>query len=89
MPNDITTLKEYLKEWTDLETAGYDLGYCLGLLTEDMDYRDAKFLFWSSNPVGDTLIGFLDELVKLGVLEFKDEDDHLYKWNEKFEITAE
>ena len=47
-------------------------------------FGDTKWIFWSNNPLGNTLCGILDKLVEVGVLEFRDEPDVQFRWNAQF-----
>jgi hypothetical protein len=82
-------LRDQLDNWTDLDAAGFDLALCLGLMPLDQDWGRAKHVFWSANPVGETLVNILDELVALNVLEKRDEPDYQYRWNPNFKGTWE
>ena len=85
-----TILKTRLKEWTDWDGARMDLAICLGLMTHETNYQtDAKHVFWSNNPVGNMLYNTLQELVKIGVLEFRDEPDQQFCWNPGYKGTWE
>jgi hypothetical protein len=44
---------------------------------------EAKHVFWSNNEVGNALYQMLDHLVKIGALEY-DEEQQLYRWNPSF-----
>ena len=82
------TLKELLKDWTDYDIAEYYLACCLGIMKYDAEFKPqseysiAKSVFWTGNPLGDSLYAILEKLVEVGVLE-KD-DDSLFKWNEEY-----
>jgi catechol 2,3-dioxygenase-like lactoylglutathione lyase family enzyme len=40
---------------------------------------DAKWVYWSNNPLGNELDALLDRLVALGVLEKREEPDYQYR----------
>ena len=81
----VRTLRENLGDWNDVEGAGYALAQCLGLLDPEVPYSDTKYLFWSANPLGDALIRTLDDLVRLGVLEEREDDGGtVYRWDPAF-----
>ena len=84
--NNLTTLKENLKEWTDFDVAEFQLAVCLGLMPNDwknFGSRKAKHVFWSANPVGDTLHTIIEELTDIGILEYDEKKDK-WRWNKEF-----
>ncbi|MCG5441134.1 hypothetical protein NIE79_000068 [Micromonospora sp. NIE79] len=72
-------LADELAEWTDVDGAQYELGRAVGLFTDQM-FLQVKWVFWSDNPLGQALWDMLHELVKAGVLEYRDEPDHQFRW---------
>lgn len=79
------TLKQRFKDWTDIDFAMFDLAQIVGVMEKDMNFSlEAKSIFWSNDPLTISLHKILDELVSLGVLEFRDEPDLQYKWNDNF-----
>ncbi len=82
--------KQRLSVWTDIDWAAYELAASLGLMEESsaFDFRNAKHVFWTRNPIGDLLFRMLDDLVEVGVLE-KSEDGDQYRWNSAFKGTWE
>lgn len=81
-------LKETLADWESIDLASYKLACSLGILPpEDGSYdgyRACKWVFNSSNPLNETLIDFLSELVNRGVLEY--DNEHLgFRWNPKWD----
>lgn len=54
----------------------------LGLFPDAPFMSSVKYVFWSSNPLGDALDDVLQRLVDVGVLEFRDDDDEgrQYRW---------
>lgn len=79
----LKTLKDSLHDWTDIEVAAYWLSQSLGLMSPDVGSK-AKHVFWSNNPVGNTLYGILHKLAEIHVLEYRDEPDHQFRWNGGF-----
>ncbi len=79
-----TTLKVLLGEWTDWDGAAYSLGVSLGLIPDTQGRGAPKGVFWSNHPTGMMLYAMLDELVKHGVLEKRDEPDFQYRWNASY-----
>ena len=93
-PAHFQSLKVALVDWVDSDIATYYLACCLGLMgPEDgslEEFRDAKHVFWSANDLGDSLGGFMQELVRCGVLEFDDsEASYRYRWNPLFKGSWE
>ena len=85
----LRTLKEELAEWTDFDAAGLYLGRCLGIFASDItNIRQVKHVFWSAHPIGESIISFLRELVKAGVLEY-DEENLRFRWNQEFQGSWE
>lgn len=79
------TLKEKLSEWTDIDYAAFCLAQRLGLMNLDVRFQlEAKHVFWTNNPVGNTLYSMLEQLAELEFLEYREEPDLQYKWNDKF-----
>ena len=79
-----TTLKVLLKDWVDWDGAAFCLGSALGLIPDAHGHGAPKYVFWSAHPTGEMLYGMLDELVKQGVLEKREEPDIQYRWNASF-----
>jgi hypothetical protein len=85
---DTATLKQRLADWTDWDGAEYELAVCLGLMTSDTPFSTrAKHVFWSNNPVGNTLRAIIDHLVEIQALEMN--DDEQYRWNSTFKGSWE
>ena len=72
-------LADDLAQWTDGDGAQYELGRSLGLFS-DRSFMQVKWVFWSNNPLGQALWDMLHALVKAGVLEYRDEPDHQFRW---------
>lgn len=82
------TLKQKLKDWTDLDIAAYTLALNIGLMNYDTKFEtDAKHVFWSQNLIGDVLYNFLFKLVDLKILELQ--DDEKVRWNVNFKGSWE
>jgi hypothetical protein len=82
-------LKEHLAEWTDFDGAMFCVARSLCIMGPEVSgVPDAKHVFWSANPVGDTLCQMLQQMVSIGVLEF-DEDESRFRWNQKFKGSWE
>ena len=78
----MSSLKEVLSDWMDIDDAAFDLAICLGILDPDANYQtDYKWVFWTRNPTGDRLYAILDFLVEQNILLKRYEPDYQYKWN--------
>jgi catechol 2,3-dioxygenase-like lactoylglutathione lyase family enzyme len=75
----MVTLTASLTDWTDIDVAAHQLARCLGVLPERSAMNDAKWVYWSNNPLGLELVGLLDRLTTIGVLEKRDEPDYQYR----------
>ena len=73
------TLAAFLANWTDIDVAAHELARCLGALPEGSAMADAKWVYWSNNPLGIELVALLDRLTTLGLLEKRAEPDHQYR----------
>lgn len=89
--SNTTTLKEKLKDWTDIDGAMYDVTVVLGLIDPEASpfATNAKHVFWSNHPVGSLAHKLLDEMTSLGILEKRDEPDFQYRWNAAFKGSWE
>ena len=74
------SLAEHLADWTDADGAQYELGRAIGLFA-DASFPQVKFVFWTNNVLGDSLWEALHSLVRAGVLEYRDEPDHQFRWS--------
>jgi lactoylglutathione lyase len=77
--SDIVALTAFLTDWTDIDVAAHQLAQCLGALPERSAMNDAKWVYWSNNPLGLELVALLDRLTALGLLEKRDEPDYQYR----------
>jgi hypothetical protein len=76
-------LKEDLKDWQDIDAAGFILACDIGLMKKGDFQVKAKHVFWSNNAIGNVLYDILDKLVEIGVLE-NDTEELRYRWNPLF-----
>jgi len=56
------TLRDRLKDWTDADETQYELGLCLGVISEDLDYTEGIAKMWVDHPLNRTLYNILDYL---------------------------
>lgn len=89
------SLKERLAGWTSWDIAIFHLGTALGFWPEfgapggEDPWRGVKGTIWSANTLGDAMAMFLEELVKEGALERRDEPDIEFRWNPKYKGEAD
>jgi hypothetical protein len=85
----LSSLREYLAEWTDPDVAMYYVGCCLGLFpppdAEKAGFLAVKGILWSSNEIEETLELVMKRLFRNGAL-LLDEEKGRYRWNESYSI---
>ena len=81
------TLRTSLAEWTGIEEAAHALAQCLGVVPSELEMQEIKWVYWSSNPLGNMLYRVLDHLVELGALQKREEPDLQYRWCSAYRIT--
>jgi hypothetical protein len=81
------TLRKGLADWADGDVAPYYVAIALGIAPDPGDewgnWGGRKGIFWSNNPLGNTLFKIVEQLVAVGVLEQNEQG--LYRWNSKFD----
>ena len=81
------TLRKGLAEWVDGDVAPYYVAVALGIAPDPgdewQDWGGKRWVFWSNNPLGNTLFAMVEQLVAVGVLE--QNPDGLYRWNASFD----
>lgn len=89
----IASLQERLASWIECDMAMYQVGACLGLWPEfgapynEDPWHGVKGIACSS--AGDPIAYFLDGLVKMGYLEYREEPDIAYRWNPNYKDIEE
>jgi hypothetical protein len=83
------TLRVALADWTDFDASAHALAQCLGIMPSQQEMKEAKWVYWSENPLGTMLYGTLERLVELGVLEKRDEPDLQYRWCSTYSVANE
>jgi hypothetical protein len=84
------SLRKTLENWVDTDGAAYLLACALGLMDQSVDFcTRAKHVFWTDDPIGNLLVGMLDEMVENEILEKRDEPDFQYRWNPAFKGSWE
>lgn len=80
-----------IKEWTDCDGVEYDFMVMLGLIDPVVSPfgSKSKHVFWSANDVGTAVHEMIETLVKLGMLERRDDPDLQYRWNQCYHGTWE
>lgn len=76
------TLKERLKDWCDPDEASGALAVCLGLMLPEDVMGRGKRVFWTNNPLGNSLFRLLEDLERQGVLEVT--DNYRWRWNPEY-----
>jgi hypothetical protein len=78
------TLKERLREWSDIDCSMCHLAQALGMLQSSN--RGPKWMYWSNNPTGNALYKMLQSLAELGVLEYREDGptDNQFRWNPNY-----
>lgn len=86
----VSTLRDNLQDWTDIDLAAYQLALGMGLMIPDVAFAGrAKHIFWSENAIGAMLNDILRSFAENGILEYRDEPDYQYRWNPTFKGTWE
>jgi len=60
------TLRVALADWTDFDASAHVLAQCLGIMPSGLGMNEAKWVYWSDNPLGNMLYGTLERLLELG-----------------------
>ena len=71
--------KDAMSDWVDFDGASHLLARRLGIFPHEKGFLDMKWMYWTSNPVGNDLADSVDMLVVLGILERRDEPDMQYR----------
>lgn len=71
-----------LSSWTDWDGAAFKLGRTLGLFS-DSHFTDVKYVFWTSNALGDGLHDALLALAAAGILDRREEPDEQFRWHDR------
>ena len=83
------TLRVALADWTDFDAAAHFLAQCLGIMSSQQEMKEAKWVYWSENPLGTMLYSTLERLVELGTLEKRGEPDLQYRWCSTYRVVNE
>lgn len=77
-------LAEQFKTWQDPDGSLFNLGVVLGFWAGDQWFQH-KPMLWSSNPISETLLNMLDQLVACGALLMNDSKGYQeFKYNPDF-----
>lgn len=82
--NSLFSLRDTLSDWADFVVAPDELAICLGIASLDDPFAGRKLLYWTSNPLGELLSIFLDELEKVGAVQYRVKPLTQYRWNPDF-----
>ena len=79
-----------MADWEKFDVAAYHLGVVLGIFPE-LDFKNdtwanSKHIFWSNNPLGESLHDILQEIVHIKMLEY-DDGNPAYRWDVNFKIS--
>ena len=80
------TLRHCLRDWRDPDVSPYYVAVALGVAPdpgEEWDFWGGhKWMFWSTNPLGEGLFGVVVRLIECGVLE--EQEDYVTRWNRSY-----
>jgi len=79
---------ESLSEWVDADVASFYLAQQLSILGPQETFIGNKGLFWARNATSAFLFETLRGLVKIGLLEFREEPDYQFRKNVKERETS-
>ncbi len=78
--------RELMGSWTDRAETKFTLGICMGFFSND-DEKDAlPLVLAETHQVGMFLGKSVDDLVKSGILEQRNEEGPYYRWNKGFSV---
>jgi len=83
------TLRVALADWADFDVSAHALAQCLGIMPSGLGMNEAKWVYWSDNPLGNMLYGTLERLSELGALEKREEPDLQYRWCSAYRVVIE
>ena len=83
------TLRVALANWTDFDASAHMLAQCLGIMPQQLQMKDVKWVYWSENPLGTMLHSTLEQLSELGVLEKREDPDLQYRWYSNYRVTGD
>jgi len=83
------TLRVTLADWTDVDVSAHMLAQCLGIMPTQLRMKEAKWVYWSENPLGTMLHNTLERLSDLGVLEKREEPDLQFRWCSTYRVAVE
>src|SRR5689334_453077 len=76
---------EEMSDWTDWDVAHFAIGRAIGVFDRDYgEIANIAEVFYTSNPIGESLLKIADELVKVGYLEH-DPDRQKYRLKRGFD----
>lgn len=76
---EVPTLRSWLRDWTELDLAGFVLGVTLGVFPVGTEYRAVQGPLFKANALGAHLIAMIGTLVEQGILETRD-DGYEVRW---------
>lgn len=66
------SLEYYFSLPTDIDIAQFKIGAILGFWSADDDFNKYKGLFWTDNPIGNSLYKIIENLIDIGALKWED-----------------
>lgn len=90
LSNMYSTLREKLKDWTDIDITMHYLAIVLGIdkpPEETDDKWEYKWVYWTNNSISKLLDNMIQDLVKNGILEY-DEEEMMFRWNPNWSLES-
>lgn len=90
LSNIYSTLREKLKDWTDIDIIMHYLAIVLGIdkpFEETDDKWEYKWVYWTNNSISKLLDNMIQDLVKNGILEY-DEEEMMFRWNPNWSLES-
>ena len=75
-------LEYYFSLPTDIDVAQFKIGAILGFWSADDEFNSYKGLFWTDNPIGNSLYKIIENLIDIGALKW--ESYHVVQYNPEF-----
>lgn len=86
----MSSLADTLSDWTDIDVAAYQIAIALNLIPPPSPgdgpygFGGRKHVFWTMNPLGNTLFQLIDQMVALGALEQHENDEQIVRWHPNY-----
>lgn len=76
---EVPALRSWLRDWTELDLAGFVLAVTLGIFPVGVSFREVEGAHFKSGLVGERLISAVEMLVYAGVLQGRDDGNEV-RW---------